>query len=158
MEHTYVTVHKRPLPEHMRQKEVNTKKQKTDQLNFDADDKTVKSKAKPWTPNPNQRKDHNNGPFKHGYGGGGGHPNSNRWNNYPSRGKHSKGKHGKGKSKGKRKGKNRYGKGKGKAKSSKGKHADKICHFCGLKGHIKATCYKHLALQGNGTYQKSKAK
>ena len=124
VEHTYITVHKRPLPEHMRQQEVSTKKQKTDQLNFDADDKTDKPKAKPWSPNPNQRKDHGNGPFKHGYGRGGGHPNSNRWNNYPSRGKYSKGKQGKGKGKGK--GKHRYGKGKGKAKPSKGKHADKI--------------------------------
>ena len=56
------------------------------------------------------------------------------------------------------KGKYGKGKGKGKAKPSKGKHADKECHHCGMKGHIKANCFKYLALQGNEQYQKKKAK
>ena len=34
VEHTHATAHKRPLPDHMRQPEVNNKKQKIDQLQF----------------------------------------------------------------------------------------------------------------------------
>jgi len=74
VEHTHDTVHKRPLPDHMRQQEVNNKKQKTDQLNFDSEPKTEKSISKSWSPNPNQRKSHTGGPFKHGCGRGGDTP------------------------------------------------------------------------------------
>ena len=154
VEHTYREVHGRQLPDHMLDKPVKAKKQKTDQLNFDSEPKAHDPKPK-WASN-NKTKDHRGGPFRSSYGRGKGHYNPNQWNHHPGKGKWSKGYKGKGKGKGRGKG-SKGKRGKGKGKTSKGKHADKVCHHCGMKGHIKATCFKYLALQGNGKYQKAKA-
>ena len=158
VEHTYTIVHRRSLPDHMLPDHQGDKKRnKTDQLNFEAD----AQKRERESPNPNHKNNNKGGPFGNGYGRGRRQDNSNRWNNYPARGKNSKGDKGKdkGKDKGRGKGpKGKNGKGKGKSGSSKGKHADKECHHCGKKGHIKAQCFKYLALQGNERYQKAKQK
>ena len=160
VQHTYNVQHNRPLPDHMLEEHMAPKKKhKSDQLNFESETKTNGFQHKSWSPNPNQKKGRPYGPFGSGYGRGLGNYKPNRWNHSPSKGKYGKGKKGKDKGKGRGKGhKGKKGKGKGKSNSSKGKNSDRVCHHCGLKGHLKADCFKYKALQGNDRYQKAKAK
>ena len=58
------------LEHNVPEQKVKSKKQKTEQMNFDSEPKNQNPNPKTWSPNPRQGKGHKGGPFRPSYGRG----------------------------------------------------------------------------------------